>query len=147
MISKSQHSREVILGEKYALLSVSNKAEIAVLGAGLVDLGYTLLSTGGTAKVLTAAGLPVTPVAAHTGSPEIMNGRVKTLHPKIHGGILGDRDAHKSDAQEHDISWIDVVVVNLYPFESTVAGDVTMMEAIEKIDIVGPTMVLSLIHI
>ena len=112
-----------------------------MLGAGLVKLGYTILSTGGTAKALIAAGIPVTPVATHTGSPEIMNGRVKTLHPKIHGGILGDREAHLADAQAHDISWIDVVAVNLYPFESTVAGDVTMMEAIEKIDIGGPTMV------
>jgi phosphoribosylaminoimidazolecarboxamide formyltransferase/IMP cyclohydrolase len=141
MIFPTKISRESILGEKYALLSVSNKAEIGVLGSGLVKLGYTLLSTGGTAKALMEAGLPVTPVASHTGSPEIMNGRVKTLHPKIHGGILGDRVTHLTDAQTHDISWIDVVAVNLYPFESTVSGDVTMAEAIEKIDIGGPTMV------
>ena len=128
----------------FALLSVSDKTNIEQLGAALVDAGYVLLSTGGTARALRAAGLDVTAVEDCTGHPEIMNGRVKTLHPKIHGGILGLRDVHAGEAAAHQIPWIDVVVVNLYPFEATTANpDVSLAEAVEQIDIGGPTMIRS----
>ena len=126
---------------RYALLSVSDKTGLAEFGQVLVDAGFTLLSTGGTAKVLSEADVPVTKVSAHTGAPEIMNGRVKTLHPTIHGGILGDRDRHAAEAAEQGIHWIDVVAVNLYPFEKTVEGGADLATAVEKIDIGGPTMV------
>jgi len=127
--------------KKFALLSVSNKDGLAAFGQALVDAGYTLLSTGGTARVLGEAGLPVTKVSDHTGAPEIMNGRVKTLHPTIHGGILGDREAHAAQAAELNIPWIDVVAVNLYPFEQVTAGGTDWATAVETIDIGGPTMV------
>jgi phosphoribosylaminoimidazolecarboxamide formyltransferase/IMP cyclohydrolase len=127
-----------------ALLSVSDKTGIVDLAKGLVDHGYTILSTGGTGRALTEAGVPVTKVSDHTGSPEIMDGRVKTLHPRIHGGILGRRDAHEAEALANGIDWIDVVVVNLYPFEETIArGDVSPEQVIEQIDIGGPSMVRS----
>jgi phosphoribosylaminoimidazolecarboxamide formyltransferase/IMP cyclohydrolase len=132
---------------KYALLSVSDKRGLAEFAAELVrQHGFTLLSTGGTAKLLVSQGLPVTEVGSHTGSPEIMEGRVKTLHPKIHGGLLCRRDKpdHLAQAREHGIELIDLVVVNLYPFEETVArADVTREEAIENIDIGGPSMLRS----
>lgn len=129
---------------RLALLSVSDKTDIDILGRGLVDAGFTLVSTGGTARALQAAGLPVTKVGDLTGHPEIMNGRVKTLHPKVHGGILGLRDAHAEEASAHGIDWVDVVAVNLYPFESTVSRpDVSLPEAVEQIDIGGPTMIRS----
>lgn len=132
------------MARRLALLSVSDKTDIETLGKGLVDAGYVLVSTGGTARALQAAGLPVTPVGELTGHPEIMNGRVKTLHPKVHGGILGLRDTHADEAVEHGIDWIDVVAVNLYPFEATVAAEgVTLPEAVEQIDIGGPTMIRS----
>jgi phosphoribosylaminoimidazolecarboxamide formyltransferase / IMP cyclohydrolase len=127
--------------QKYALLSVSDKTGIEALGQALSDAGYTILSTGGTAKALLAADVPVTKVSDHTGSPEIMNGRVKTLHPRIHGGILGDRDAHRAEAEAMDIPWIDLVAVNLYPFEAVTSRGATLAEAVETIDIGGPTMV------
>lgn len=127
-----------------ALLSVSDKTSIVDLGRGLASMGFTLLSTGGTARALAEAGVAVTMVSDHTGHAEIMNGRVKTLHPKIHGGILGRRDAHQGEADEHGIDWIDVVVCNLYPFEQTIAaGDASADEVIEQIDIGGPSMVRS----
>jgi len=127
---------------RYALLSVSDKTGIGDLGRALNELGYTVLSTGGTARALREAGVDVLPVSEHTGAPEIMNGRVKTLHPRIHGGILGDRDAHAAEAAEQGIPWIDLVAVNLYPFEDTVtSGQVSVAEAVERIDIGGPTMV------
>jgi phosphoribosylaminoimidazolecarboxamide formyltransferase / IMP cyclohydrolase len=127
---------------RHALLSVSDKTGIVELGRALVDLGFTLLSTGGTARTLAEAGIPVTAVSEHTGAPEIMDGRVKTLHPRIHGGILGDRSRHAREAAAHDIPWIEVVVVNLYPFERTVTdADVDVATAVERIDIGGPTMV------
>jgi len=130
------------LGERrYALLSVSDKTGIEDLGASLAAHGYTILSTGGTARALTAAGITVTPVSDHTGSPEIMNGRVKTLHPRIHGGILGDRQAHAGEAAAMEIPWIDLVIVNLYPFEAVTSRGATLAEAVETIDIGGPTMV------
>ena len=133
--------------EKLALLSVSDKRGLADFAAALVERhGYRLLSTGGTARLLAERGLPVTEVSEHTGFPEMMDGRVKTLHPKIHGGLLCRRDLpeHLAAAQEHGIGLIDLVVVNLYPFEQTVAkAGVTWDEAIENIDIGGPSMLRS----
>jgi phosphoribosylaminoimidazolecarboxamide formyltransferase/IMP cyclohydrolase len=126
---------------KFALLSVSDKSGLEGLAKTLVDAGYTLLSTGGTARKLSEAGLPVTRVSDHTGAPEIMNGRVKTLHPRIHGGILADRDAHAAEAAEQGIPFIDVVVCNLYPFERVTSEGADMATAVETIDIGGPTMV------
>ena len=124
-----------------ALLSVSDKTDIADFARGLVDLGFEILSTGGTMKVIQAAGVPVTKVAAHTGFPEIFSGRVKTLHPKIHGGILGRRGEDDAEAAENGVTWIDVVAVNLYPFEATVTAGAGMLEAMENVDIGGPCMV------
>jgi phosphoribosylaminoimidazolecarboxamide formyltransferase/IMP cyclohydrolase len=132
---------------KLALLSVSDKRGLAEFASALVrEHGYTLLSTGGTARMLHEKGLPVTEVGAHTGFPEIMEGRVKTLHPKIHGGLLCRRDKpeHLAQAAENGIELIDLVVVNLYPFEETVARPgVGLEEAIENIDIGGPSMLRS----
>lgn len=133
--------------ERLALLSVSDKRGVVDFATALVrQHGYRLLSTGGTAKLLAGAGLPVTEVGAHTGFPEMMEGRVKTLHPKIHGGLLARRDKpdHLAAAQQHGIALIDLVVVNLYPFEQTVAQPhVEFEEAIENIDIGGPSMLRS----
>ena len=129
-----------------ALISVSDKTGVVDMARGLAALGAELLSTGGTAKALREAGLTVTDVAAYTGSPEILDGRVKTLHPKIHGGLLARRSlpAHVSQMQQHGIGPIDVVVVNLYPFEATVANpSCSFVEAIEHIDIGGPSMLRS----
>jgi phosphoribosylaminoimidazolecarboxamide formyltransferase/IMP cyclohydrolase len=132
---------------KLALLSVSDKQGLVEFATALVQQhGYKLLSTGGTAKLLAQKGLPVTEVSQHTGFPEIMEGRVKTLHPKIHGGLLCRRDKpeHLAEAKKNDIELIDLVVVNLYPFEQTVAKrDVHFEEAIENIDIGGPSMLRS----
>jgi phosphoribosylaminoimidazolecarboxamide formyltransferase / IMP cyclohydrolase len=132
---------------KFALLSVSDKRGLAEFAESLVrDHGYTLLSTGGTAKALLERGLPVTEVGRYTGFPEIMDGRVKTLHPKIHGGLLCRRDkpGHLAEAASNGIELIDLVVVNLYPFEQTVAKPgVEFEEAIENIDIGGPSMLRS----
>tara|TARA_B100001123_G_C14827077_1_gene834616 strand:+ start:71 stop:658 length:588 start_codon:yes stop_codon:yes gene_type:complete len=130
----------------YALLSVSDKTGIVDFAEGLIRAGYTLISSGGTHAVIQAEGLPVTKVSEYTGSPEILNGRVKTLHPKIHGGILAQRGnpKHDIDRNANDIGLIDIVAVNLYPFAETVAKpDVTLAEAIENIDIGGPSMVRS----
>jgi phosphoribosylaminoimidazolecarboxamide formyltransferase/IMP cyclohydrolase len=132
---------------KWALLSVSDKRGLADFAAALVQKhGYSLLSTGGTAKLLAGLGLPVTEVSRHTGFPEIMDGRVKTLHPRIHGGLLCRRDlpAHLAEAEANRIDLIDLVAVNLYPFEETVAKPgVDFAEAIENIDIGGPSMLRS----
>lgn len=129
---------------KYALISVSDKTGIIEFAQGIAKLGYKILSTGGTAQKLAEAGLEVVKVSDYTGFPEIMDGRVKTLHPKIHGGILGKRLDHGEVAAQHDISWIDLVVVNLYPFEATIAKeDTEFAEAIEQIDIGGPSMIRS----
>ena len=125
---------------KLALLSVSDKTGIVEFAQGLIALGFTIISTGGTKKVLEQAQIPVESVSALTGFPEILDGRVKTLHPKIHGGILARRDLaeHLKQMQEHEIPAIDLVAVNLYPFAQTVAkSDVTLEEAIENIDIGG----------
>ena len=132
---------------KFALLSVSDKRGLVAFARDLAGLhGFTLLSTGGTARLLAEAGLPVTEVGRHTGFPEIMEGRVKTLHPKVHGGLLCRRDKaeHLAQAAANGIDLIDLVVVNLYPFEETVAKpDVPFEEAIENIDIGGPSMLRS----
>lgn len=125
---------------KTALLSVSDKTGITDLARTLVKAGVTLISTGGTAKTLIEANIPVTDVSSITGHPEIMQGRVKTLHPKIHGGILGKRTIHADEASLHDIHWIDLVVCNLYPFSATVAAGAGLNTALENIDIGGPTM-------
>ena len=129
-----------------ALLSVSDKTGIVELAQALHAQGIKLLSTGGTAKLLADKGLPVTEVAEMTGFPEMLDGRVKTLHPRVHGGLLARRDvpAHMAALAEHAIDTIDVLVVNLYPFESTVAkAGCTLEDAIENIDIGGPAMVRS----
>ena len=130
----------------YALLSVSNKTGIVDFGEGLVRAGYQIISSGGTAAALKAEGIPVMKVSEYTGSPEILEGRVKTLHPKIHGGILAKRNdkVHDVDREANGIGLIDIVAVNLYPFKETVAKpDVTLSDAIENIDIGGPSMVRS----
>lgn len=132
---------------KRALLSVSDKTGLVDFAKALhEEHGVDLLSTGGTASALREAGLPVQDVADYTGAPELFEGRLKTLHPKVHGGLLQRRDSedHVSQARKHDIPTIDLVVVNLYPFEETVAQDgVTLAQAIEKIDIGGPSMLRS----
>ena len=129
-----------------ALISVSDKTGIVEFAQALHALNVRLLSTGGTAKLLAEAGLPVTEVAEHTGFPEMLDGRVKTLHPKIHGGLLARRDLpeHVAALQAHGIDTIDILAVNLYPFEATVAKPgCTLEDAIENIDIGGPAMVRS----
>ncbi|GAA5141568.1 bifunctional phosphoribosylaminoimidazolecarboxamide formyltransferase/IMP cyclohydrolase [Thalassotalea piscium] len=127
---------------KRALLSVSDKTGIVDFARSLAQKGVDILSTGGTAKLLADNGIKVTEVSDHTGHPEIMDGRVKTLHPKVHGGILARRGTDEAVMQEHNIDAIDMVVVNLYPFANTVAKEgCTLTDAIENIDIGGPTMV------
>ncbi len=130
---------------KRALMSVSDKTGLAEFAAALVELGYEIVSTGGTAEALQAAGVAVTGISDVTGFPEVLEGRVKTLHPAVHAGILAkDTPEHMAVLAEHGITPIDLVVVNLYPFQETVAKpDVTLEEAIEKIDIGGPAMVRS----
>jgi phosphoribosylaminoimidazolecarboxamide formyltransferase/IMP cyclohydrolase len=131
---------------KRALLSVSDKTGLVDFAQALVAAGYDLISTGGTATALRTAGLKVSDISDVTGFPEMLDGRVKTLHPKVHGGLLFLRDnpEHQAQAQAHDIAPIDLVVVNLYPFEQTIAKpDVTLEHAIENIDIGGPSMLRS----
>jgi phosphoribosylaminoimidazolecarboxamide formyltransferase/IMP cyclohydrolase len=125
-----------------ALISVTDKAGVAELARGLAAAGVEVLSTGGTATVLREAGIPVVEVADYTGSPEILGGRVKTLHPRIHGGILARR-ANEGDRREVEaahIGPIDLVVVNLYAFEKAAARNLALAEAVEEIDIGGPTL-------
>src|SRR6266404_1435797 len=129
-----------------ALISVSDKTGSVEIARALKGLGVELISTGGTANALREAGIEVLEVSDVTGSPEMMDGRVKTLHPKIHGALLGLRDKpeHVSAMREHHIEPIDLVVVNLYPFEQTVRrGSATLEETIEQIDIGGPAMIRS----
>ena len=128
---------------KRALISVSDKTGIVGLAQKLHAAGIQLLSTGGTSKALTEAGLPVTDVSEVTGFPEIMDGRVKTLHPAVHGGLLAIRDdtEHAAAMKEHSIEAIDLVIVNLYPFEETVASGADYANAVENIDIGGPAMI------
>lgn len=126
-----------------ALISVSDKAGIADFAKSLAELRVKIISTGGTAKLLQEEGIPVTKVSAVTGFPEILGGRVKTLHPKIHGGILAMRgsEEHEREQAENDITNIDLVVINLYPFEKTVGSGADFEECVEHIDIGGPAMV------
>ena len=131
---------------KRALISVSDKTGLTEFAASLVRFGVEIISTGGTAKALRESGLTVTEVSEVTGFPEMMDGRVKTLHPKIHGALLALRDnpEHIASMKEHDIEPIDLVVINLYPFEETIAKDgVSLEEAVENIDIGGPAMIRS----
>jgi len=131
---------------KTALISVSDKTGIIELAKGLAGLGVKILSTGGTAKSIRENGVDVTDVSEHTGFPEIMDGRVKTLHPKIHGGLLAVRDneSHMKQIEDLGIGTIDLVVVNLYPFEKTISKEgVSQEEAVENIDIGGPSMIRS----
>ena len=124
-----------------ALISVSDKSGIAEFAQALRELNIEILSTGGTYKLLTSEGIPAIEISDYTGFPEMMDGRVKTLHPRVHGGILARRDQDQAIMEEHDIPPIDLVVVNLYPFEATVANpDCDLPTAIENIDIGGPTM-------
>jgi phosphoribosylaminoimidazolecarboxamide formyltransferase/IMP cyclohydrolase len=129
-----------------AIVSVTDKAGIVDFAKALSKLGVEILSTGGTARALREGGISVTDISDYTGFPEMMDGRVKTLHPKVHGGLLGLRDnpEHVRMMAQHGIKTIDMVVVNLYQFEKTVAKDgVTLDEAIENIDIGGPSMLRS----
>lgn len=128
---------------KKAILSVSNKTGIVAFAQSLTENGYELYSTGGTMRAIAEAGVPVKSISDLTQFEEIMDGRVKTLHPSVHGGILADRDKpeHLEQLKEQHIDLIDMVVVNLYPFKETVANpNVTEGDAIENIDIGGPTM-------
>ena len=145
---RESKSDRLLMSERVAraLLSVSDKTGLAAFAGGLARLGVTLLSTGGTAKALADAGLKVVEIGDYTGFPEMLDGRVKTLHPKVHGGILARRDlpAHAAALEKHAIPTIDLVVVNLYPFRETVAKPgCTLEDAIENIDIGGPAMVRS----
>src|SRR5262245_11305892 len=129
-----------------ALISVSDKTGLIPFAKELAGLGVEMISTGGTARAIAEAGVKVIEISDYTGFPEMMDGRVKTLHPKVHGGLLHLRDnaEHVAQAEAHGIKPIDLVVVNLYPFEKTVAKDgVTLEEAIEQIDIGGPSMLRS----
>ena len=128
-----------------ALLSVFDKSGMADFARGLSEAGVELVSTGGTHKLISQAGLPVRDISDLTGFPEMMDGRVKTLHPKVHGGLLSVRDnpEHQASMDEHEIGPIDLVAVNLYPFEKTVASGASYDEIIENIDIGGPAMVRS----
>ncbi|MGZ0186510.1 MAG: bifunctional phosphoribosylaminoimidazolecarboxamide formyltransferase/IMP cyclohydrolase, partial [Alphaproteobacteria bacterium] len=128
---------------KRALISVSDKTGIVEFGKFLADAGVEVLSTGGTRKALVDAGVPAIEVADVTGFPEILDGRVKTLHPKVHGGLLAVRglESHKAALAEHGLPEIDLLVVNLYPFEETVAGGADAATCVENIDIGGPAMI------
>ena len=128
---------------KTALLSVSDKTGVVDFAKGLTNLGYRLISTGGTKKVIEDAGIDVTAVEEVTGFPEMLDGRVKTLHPRIHAGLLARRDLpeHMQALKDHNIDTVDLVAVNLYPFKETIQKDgVTEPDAIEQIDIGGPSM-------
>lgn len=142
--------RTVTIGEnmnkrRYALLSVSNKKGIETLARGLVDLGYSILSTGGTADAISTAGLPVTRIVEYIGETEIMDGRLKTLHPKIHAGILAeDADGHFAELEKMHAEPIALVVVNLYPFEYVSADpSLSLDEAMQMIDIGGASLLRS----
>ena len=128
-----------------ALISVSDKAGLTDTAQALHDLGVELISTGGTRAAIAAAGLPVKDVSEFTGFPEMMDGRVKTLHPKVHGGLLGVRDAksHAEAMAEHGIEGIDFLWIDLYPFEETVAAGGSFEACVENIDIGGPAMIRS----
>lgn len=139
----NQDNRRVPI--RRALISVTDKTQVEYLAKGLVRAGVEILSTGGTARVLKEAGIQVTDISEYTGFPEMMDGRIKTLHPRVHGGLLGRLNDNQDDSetmQEHGIKPIDLLVVNLYPFEATTQkSDVTLEEVIENIDIGGPAMI------
>jgi phosphoribosylaminoimidazolecarboxamide formyltransferase/IMP cyclohydrolase len=136
------HSDNIII--KRVLISVSDKTGIVEFARQLIKLDIEIISSGGTSEALRKAGISVRDVADLTGFPEMMDGRVKTLHPKIHGGILGLRDKHAAVAQQHDINWIDLVIVNLYPFARIIENpEAALEDAIENIDIGGPTLIRS----
>src|SRR4051812_27142588 len=145
--ASTEHAGADLVPVRRALISVSDKSGLADFATALVkEFGVELISTGGTAKFLREAGLPVKDVSEVTGFPEMMDGRVKTLHPKIHGGLLALRDnpEHVAAMTQHDIQPIDLVCINLYPFAQTIAKPgVTFEEAIENIDIGGPSMIRS----
>ncbi|MGB5672851.1 MAG: bifunctional phosphoribosylaminoimidazolecarboxamide formyltransferase/IMP cyclohydrolase, partial [Sedimenticolaceae bacterium] len=125
-----------------ALISVSNKTGVVEFARDLAEAGVEILSTGGTAKLLRDNEIAVMEVSDYTGFPEMMDGRLKTLHPKVHGGILGRRGTDDEVMERHGIGRIDLVAVNLYPFQQTVADpDCSLEDAIENIDIGGPTMI------
>ena len=126
-----------------AIVSVSDKSNLSELALCLKEYNVEILSTGGTKKYLDSIGIHPIEVSTYTGFPEIMDGRVKTLHPKVHGGILNIRDnaEHQSALQAHDIKHIDMIVVNLYPFKEVISKDCTFEDAIENIDIGGPSMI------
>ncbi len=133
-------------GIKKAIISVSDKSGISDFAAELAKRGVDILSTGGTARLLRENNVPVSDVSSYTGFPEMLDGRVKTLHPKVHGGILGLRDnpEHVAKMKEHGIENIDLIAINLYPFEKTVADpDCVLADAVEQIDIGGPCMIRS----
>ena len=134
-----------ILPIRRALLSLSDKTGLVEFGRALAAQGVEILSTGGTAKALRDAGVPVVEVSDHTGFPEILDGRVKTLVPQVHGGILGRRDdaSHRAEMAAHGIAPIDLVAVNLYPFDATVRAGASFDDCIENIDIGGPAMIRS----
>ncbi len=131
------------MNQPLALLSVTDKTGVVEFARGLAELGFELLSTGGTARAIRDAGLPVLEVADLTGFPEMLDGRVKTLHPKVHGGLLADLrlERHRLQLEEAGIRPISVVAVNLYRFEETVTGPHSPEEAVESIDIGGPAMI------
>src|SRR3954447_15463045 len=134
---------EAVIAMRRALISVSDKKGLAPFAQALVSRGVALVSTGGSARALAEAGLPVAEVAEVTGFPEMLDGRVKTLHPAVHGGILARRDRpdHLAKIAEHGIAEIDLLVVNLYPFAATVASGAGREECIENIDIGGPALI------
>jgi len=128
-----------------AIISVTDKSGVVEFARELSSLGIEIISTGGTGKLLLSQGVEVVPISTYTGFPEMLGGRVKTLHPKIHGGILGmrDNDEHLSQMAANGIEPIDMVIVNLYAFEKTIEGGCSIEDAIENIDIGGPTMIRS----
>lgn len=128
---------------KRAIISVSNKVGLSELAPFLKEYNVEILSTGGTKKYLDSLGIETVEISAYTGFPEIMDGRVKTLHPKVHGGILNirDNDEHQKAMELHGLKHIDLIIVNLYPFREVVAAKCTFDEAIENIDIGGPSMI------
>jgi phosphoribosylaminoimidazolecarboxamide formyltransferase / IMP cyclohydrolase len=145
-MNQQPHDLAINFKGKRALISVSDKTGVLELAKQLTNLGVELISTGGTAKLLSDAGLKVTEISMHTGFPEMLDGRVKTLHPKVHGGLLARRDLaqHLRTVEQHGIDLIDLLIVNLYPFEKTVANpNCSLDDAIENIDIGGPAMVRS----